>query len=113
MMLEHPCGFYLVYESDFENGSRVTLETITLPMCKTAGTDPNLFFSYHAHYSTAGIGEPNSGTVLAMKRLRSEYADIGRGEPDEKLMNSSSNAEAKCRLISFLAPICSATPSIR
>jgi len=90
-MLTHPCGFYMVYESEFENGSRAIIETITLPLRKTAGAEPKLFLSYHAHHSTTGIAEINSGTVLAINRLKTEYADIGCGEPDEKLLNSSSN----------------------
>eukprot|EP00435_Cladocopium_sp_Y103_P076641 s1_g380.t1 len=83
-MMAHPCGCYLVYESEFENGSRVVLETITLPMCKTAGAEPKLFFSYHSHRSTTSFAEINSGTALVVNWRRMEHADIGCGEPAEK-----------------------------
>ncbi len=89
-MMAHPCGCYLVYESEFENGSRAVLETITLPMRKTADVEAKLFFSFHSHHSTTSVAESNTDTALVVNWRRMEYADIGCGVPAERPLIPSS-----------------------
>ncbi len=95
LMMTHPCGCYLVYENEFENGSRAILETITLPMRKTPDAAPNLFFSYHSHRSTTGFAAANAGTALVVNWRRMEHADIGCGEPAEKPLLPSPVSDAE------------------
>lgn len=94
IMKAHPCGCYLVYESEFGNGSRAVLETITLPMRRTEGAATNLFFSFHSHHSTTSVAASTTDTALVVNWRRMEHADIGRGVPAEKPLLPSSVGEA-------------------
>lgn len=93
-MMAHPCGCYLLYENEFENGSRAVLETITLPMRKTADAEAKFFFSFHAHHSTTGVAEDITDTALVVNWRRVEHADIGCGVPAGKALLPSSVSEA-------------------
>ncbi len=94
-MIDQPCGCYLVYESEFENGSRAVLETVTLPMRKTKDAETKLFFSLHSHHSTTSLGETTTDTALVVNWRRMEYADIGCGVPaDKPELPSSANQAA-------------------
>jgi len=93
-MMSHPCGCYLVYESEFENGSRAVLETVTLPMRKTDNAEAKLFFSFHSHHSTTNVVAGTTDTALVVNWRRIEHADIGCGVPAEQPMLLSFASEA-------------------
>ncbi len=93
LMLSHPCGCYLVYENELENGNRMLSETVTLPMRKNEDAEAKLFFSYHSTHKPTGIISTKGETALVVNWHRMEHADIGCGEPATKPSPPASKRE--------------------
>ncbi|WOF73762.1 PAS domain-containing protein [Parvibaculaceae bacterium PLY_AMNH_Bact1] len=82
VIIDHPCGSYVVYESVFQSGRKAKSESITFPLRKDASTDTFLFFSYHVHHEATGFTEVGEPTALGLSEIVTELVDIGSGHPE-------------------------------
>lgn len=82
VILSHPCGSYVVYESIFQSGRKAKSESITFPLRKDASTDTCFFFSYHVHHEATGFSEIGEPTSLGLSEILTELVDIGFGHPE-------------------------------
>ncbi|MEQ9144709.1 MAG: PAS domain-containing protein [Parvibaculaceae bacterium] len=85
-MLNHPCGYYMIYESAYESGQRVRAETLTLPLRKEADGALKYFLSLHLDHEMSGLSDRPGQTALVTDWITNTFVDIGHGEPDEDLM---------------------------
>lgn len=82
VILNHPCGSYVVYESIFQSGRKAKSESITFPLQKDASSDTRFFFSYHVHHEATGFSEVGEPTALGLSEIHTELIDIGFGSPE-------------------------------
>jgi len=82
VIINHPCGSYVVYESVFQSGRRAKSESITFPLRKDALTGTFFFLSYHLHHEATGFTEVGEPTALGLSEILTELVDIGFGAPD-------------------------------
>eukprot|EP00439_Symbiodinium_sp_Y106_P089290 s1_g1826.t1 len=82
VILNHPCGTYVVYESVFQSGKRAKSESITFPLRKDAASDTYFFLSFHLHHEATGFTEVGEATALGLSEIKTELIDIGFGVPD-------------------------------
>lgn len=82
VILSHPCGSYVLYESIFQSGRRAKSESITFPLQKDAFADTLFFFSYHVHHEATGFSEVGEPTSLGLSEIHTELIDIGFGQPE-------------------------------
>ena len=82
IILNQPCGSYVVYESVFQSGRRAKSESITFPLYKDASRETVFFFSYHLHHEVTGVAEMGEATALGLSEIMTELVDIGFGSPD-------------------------------
>lgn len=88
-----PCGHYAVYENEYETGRRLLTESITLPMRKDEKSETVLLLGYHIHHEATGFCSPERKMVLVADLKRTEFIDIGFGEPDAQALLSLSAQE--------------------
>ncbi|MCE7997801.1 MAG: PAS domain-containing protein [Rhodobiaceae bacterium] len=81
IILNHPCGSYVVYESIFQSGRKAKSESITFPLQKDAGSAIHFFLSYHVHHEATGFSEAGEPTALGLSEFHTELIDIGFGQP--------------------------------
>jgi len=85
MMMEHPCGYYSVYENEYDSGARMITESLALPMRKTPEDKVNCAFALHIHHETTSI-HPSKGETTLVTRLKAgALIDLGAGIPDHQL----------------------------
>ena len=82
LIVNHPCGSYVVYESVFQSGRQAKSESITFPLRKDAHTNSFFFLSYHLHHEVTGVAEVGESTALGLSEIQTELVDIGFGAPD-------------------------------
>jgi hypothetical protein len=82
VIINHPCGSYVVYESVFQSGRRAKSESITFPLRKDAHTNSFFFLSYHLHHEVTGVAVAGEPTALGLSEIQTELVDIGFGAPD-------------------------------
>ena len=82
VIINHPCGSYVVYESVFQSGRRAKSESITFPLRKDASTDTFFFLSYHLHHEATGFTEVGEPTALGLSEILKELIDIGFDYPE-------------------------------
>jgi len=85
--LEKPCGYYMVYDNEYESGRRMKAETLTLPLRKNPDGKPNFFISFHTDHHVSGVSEQSGVTCLVAKWEVNSFADIGSGEPEIDLQH--------------------------
>lgn len=93
VILSHPCGSYVVYESIFQSGRRAKSESITFPLQKDASADTLFFFSYHVHHEATGFSEVGEPTSLGLSEIHTEFIDIGFGQPEAPTMENQRLSE--------------------
>lgn len=81
VIIRHPCGSYVLYESTFLSGRRARSESITFPMRKDAACEAALFLSYHVHHQPTGYSETSETTSLGQSHQQADLIDIGFGIP--------------------------------
>lgn len=82
VIINHPCGSYVVYESVFQSGRQAKSESITFPLRKDAHTNSFFFLSYHLHHEVTGVADAGESTALGLSEIQTELVDIGFGAPD-------------------------------
>lgn len=82
VIINHPCGSYVVYESVFQSGRRAKSESVTFPLCKDASRETVFFLSYHLHHEVTGVTEMGEATALGLSEIMTELVDIGFGHPE-------------------------------
>lgn len=88
VILNHPCGSYVVYESIFQSGRKAKSESITFPLQKDVSADTLFFFSYHVHHEATGVLEVGEPTSLGLSEIYTDLIDIGFGQPEVPTMEN-------------------------
>lgn len=88
LMLGHPCGYYMVYENNYESGHQMKAETLTLPLRKNPDDKINQLICFHADHQLFGIGERSDKTRLVVDWETNAFVDIGNGKPEIDLLGA-------------------------
>lgn len=81
IIMNHPCGYYAVYENEYGSGRTMITETLVLPMRKTATDPANMTLALHCHVGVTGTSQSHGETTLATRLERGALIDIGLGIP--------------------------------
>lgn len=87
-MMDHPCGYYSVYENEYDSGARMVTESIVLPMRKTPESKANCAFALHIHHETTSIQPSKGETTLVTRLKKGALIDLGAGIPEIHLPES-------------------------
>lgn len=81
-MMKHPCGYYAVYENEYDSGRTMITESLVLPMTKASDNQASMTLALHSHVGITGVTQSSGETTLATRLDRGALVDIGFGIPE-------------------------------
>jgi hypothetical protein len=81
-IIAQPVGALATYENVYQSGKRAIVESLYLPLKKTAGLSERIV-SVHSQEKTITYEEEQAQSTVAAKILKITWIDIGAGIPEE------------------------------
>jgi hypothetical protein len=81
-MIQHPCGYYALYENQYDTGQKSMTETFVLPLRKQDNGEPRFTLALHSAHEATGFVPSSGETTLAANLAAGALVDIGAGIPE-------------------------------